>query len=153
MAERALTEERTAVRSGTSVKNWPFLCQPSMGRTSLHGEFCGGTGHQGVPQLYSWGPAAEGLSPNTVSWGMETQLCVNKVDGQDAETGLFTPVLQHPASIQRHARAKSDIPGGDGFPLGRDSGPGAKTGGACCAPSAQECTSWFSRRQENSDLL
>ena len=28
--------------------------------------------------------------------GMETQLCTDKVDGQDAETGLFTPVCSIP---------------------------------------------------------
>jgi len=65
------------------------------------------------------------------------------VDGQDAETGLFTPVLQHPTSIQRHARGKSIVPGGDGFPLSRDSGPGANTGCVCCAPSAQRKGSLF----------
>jgi len=127
----------------------PFLCQPSMGKSSLHGEFCAGTGHQRVSQLHSCGPTAQGLSINTMLWGMETQLCINKVDGQDAETGLFTPVLQHPTSIQRHARGNSVIPGGDGFPLSRDSGSGAKTGGVClCTLNTESrvfipCTSWF----------
>ena len=129
--------EREAVRSGTSVNNRPFLCRPSMGKSSIHGEFCGRTGHQRVSQLYSCGPTAEGLSINTMLWGMETQLCTVRVDGQDAETGLFTPVLQHPNSFYGHARGESVLPGGDSFPLSRDSGSGAEAGCVCCAPSAQ----------------
>jgi len=77
MVERALTQERATVRSGTSINNRPFLCRPSMGKSSLHGEFCSGTGRQRVSQLHSCGPAAEGLSINTMLWGMEPQLCVN----------------------------------------------------------------------------
>ena len=149
MAERALPREGAAGCSRTSVENRPFLCRPSMGRTSLHGEFCGGTGHQGVSQLHSWGPAADCTSPNAVLWGMEAQLCINGVDGKDAETGLFTPVLQHPSSIHRHKRGKAIIPRGDRFPLGRNR--------QCllCALKTERkgtipCTSWFPRRQENS---
>ena len=53
---------------------------------------------------------ADCTSSNTVLWGMEAQLCVNGVDGQDAETGLFTPVLQHPSSIHRHKGGEAIIP-------------------------------------------
>ena len=105
-----LPPERAAVRSRAVVENRPFQCRPPMGGTSLHGEFCGGAGRQGVPQLYSGGPTADCTSPNAVLWGMETQLCINGMDGQDAETGLFTQVLQHPSSVHRHKRGKSIIP-------------------------------------------
>ena len=37
--ERALSHERAEVRSGSSVNSRPFLCRPSMGKSSLHGEF------------------------------------------------------------------------------------------------------------------
>ena len=53
------------------------------------------------------------MSPNAVLRGMEAQLCTDRVDGQDTETGLFTPVLQHPSSIQGHKRGKAIIPRGD----------------------------------------
>ena len=39
-------------------------------------------------------------------------LVINRADGQDTETGLFTPVLQHPSSVQRQERGTSVIPGG-----------------------------------------
>ena len=89
MAERALPRERAVVRSRTSVESQPFLCRPPMGRASLRGEFCGGRDHQRVTQLYRRGPTADCTSPNAVLWGMEAQLCVNGVDGQEAETGLL----------------------------------------------------------------
>ncbi|KAK5902611.1 hypothetical protein CesoFtcFv8_007850 [Champsocephalus esox] len=88
LRERTLTHERVAVRSGSSVNNRPFLCRPSMGESSLHGEFCGGTGRQRVPQLYSCGPTAEGMPFNTVLWGMETQLSV--VHPQRRKEGLYS---------------------------------------------------------------
>ena len=155
MAERALSREHAVVRSGTSVENRsffsqsenciiekrPFLCQPPMGQTSFYGGFDGGVGHQIVPQLHSCGAAADCTSPNTMLWGMENQWCINRAHGQDTETGLFTPVLQHPSSVQRQERSTSVIPGG-GFLS------------ACALKSERRgiipCTSWFLRRQENS---
>ena len=50
---------------------------------------------------------------------------------------LFTPVLLHRSSVHRHKRGESIIPRGDRFPLGRDSGPVAETGGVGCALSRQ----------------
>jgi len=81
MVERALKRERAAVRSGSSIDNRPFLFRPPTGKSSLYGEFCGRAGHQRVSQLYSCGPTAKGLSINIMLWGMETQLCTDKVDG------------------------------------------------------------------------
>ena len=117
----------------SSVESRPFLCRPTMGRASLRGEFCGGTG---VPQLYRWAPE-QIAHPHTVLWGMEAQLRVNGVDGQDAETGLFTPVLQHPSSVHRHKRGKAITPKGDRFSRSRGSGLGAKTRSICFAHTRQ----------------
>jgi len=122
-------------RSRTSVENRPFLCQPPMSQSSCYGRCGGGVGHQRVLQLLSCGPHSCPL--NIVLWGIEGQLCTDRVGGRGTETGLLTPVLQHPSSVHRHKRGESIIPRGDRFPLGRGSGPVAKTGSVCCARSRQ----------------
>jgi len=104
MAERTLPRECAMLRSKTSVESRPFPCRPPMGKCSLHG-----TGHQGISQLYCWGPTIDGTSPDTVLQGVETQMHVNGVDGQDAETGLLTRVFQHPSPVCRHKRGKAII--------------------------------------------
>jgi len=58
-----------------------------------------------------------------------SQLCTDRMGGQDTGTGLLTPVLQRPSSIQGCKRGKSIIPGGNRFPFNRNSGPVAKTVG------------------------
>jgi len=78
------------VRSRTSVENLPFLCQPPMGQTSFYVRFGSGVGHQRVLELLSCGSTAACMSPNTVVWGMEAQLCTDRVDGQDTETGAIS---------------------------------------------------------------
>jgi len=55
---------------------------------------------------------------------MEAQLCTDRMDGQDTATGLLTPVLQRPSSIQGCKRGKYIILGGDRF-------PGDRMGGTC----------------------
>lgn len=61
------------------------------------------------------------VAPNPVLWGMATQLCFDGMDGQDTETGLFSPVFLCTSSIQWCQGGKAFLPGRDSFCLPRDS--------------------------------
>lgn len=45
--------------------------------------------------------------------GLATQLCADRMDGQNIETGLFSPGLQTSSSIYGLQGGKSTFPGGD----------------------------------------
>jgi len=82
-----------------------------MSQSSFYGRFGGGVGRQRVLQLLSCDSTAACRSPNTVLWGMEAY---DRMDGQDTETGVLTPVLQRPSSIQglNLLRTAPPVPGG-----------------------------------------
>lgn len=80
-------------------------CQPPMGLRGLVAEQAKDV------YLGTAGPPDRVLHETTM------HLQAIRVDGQDAEAGLFSPVPCHPSSIQGHQGSKSLPPKGDRFPL------------------------------------
>lgn len=62
------------------------------GQSSVYGEPGGGEGQDWTSQLFN-GCITDGSHSHTVSRRVVAHLCVNGVDGPDAETGIFSPVF------------------------------------------------------------